>query len=80
MNPDAQLSYLKLSRMLQDPELIIRQSGSDIIPLTVTGTRYIDSGPRLICMGVMMSCMWGVSYDIIEKRSKKLLRRMVQHP
>jgi len=81
MNPDAQLSYLKLSRMLQDPELIIRQSGSDIIPLTVTGTRYIDFlVPGLICMGVMMSCMWGVSYDIIEKRSKKLLRRMVATP
>ena len=31
-------------------------------------------------MGVMMSCMWGVSYDIIEKRSKKLLRRMIATP
>jgi ABC-type multidrug transport system permease subunit len=81
MNPDAQLSYLKLSRLMQNPDLIIRPSGSEIIPLTVTGTRYIDFlVPGLICMGVMMSCMWGVSYDIIEKRSKKLLRRMVATP
>jgi len=81
MNPDAQLTYLKISKMMKDPELIIRPSGSEIIPLDVTGTRYIDFlVPGLICMGVMMSCMWGVSYDIIEKRSKKLLRRMVATP
>jgi ABC-type multidrug transport system permease subunit len=31
-------------------------------------------------MGVMMSCLWGISYGIIEKRSKKLLRRLVATP
>jgi len=31
-------------------------------------------------MGVMMSTMWGISYGIIEKRSKKLLRRLVATP
>ena len=31
-------------------------------------------------MGIMMSCMWGISYGIIEKRSQKLLRRMVATP
>jgi len=31
-------------------------------------------------MGVMMSCMWGISYGLIEKRSKKLLRRLVATP
>jgi len=81
MNPDAQLIYLKLSKLMKDPELVIRASDAEIQPLTVTGTRYIDFlVPGLICMGVMMSCMWGVSYDIIEKRSKKLLRRMVATP
>ena len=81
MNPDAQLTYLKLSKLMKDPELIIRPSEKDIQPLDVTGTRYIDFlVPGLICMGVMMSCMWGVSYDIIEKRSKKLLRRMIATP
>jgi ABC-type multidrug transport system permease subunit len=81
MNPDAQLTYLKLSKMMKDPDLIIRPSETEIQPLNVTGTRYIDFlVPGLICMGVMMSSMWGVSYDIIEKRSKKLLRRMVATP
>ena len=81
MNPDAQLTYLKISKLMKDPELIIRPSESEIEPLSVTGTRYIDFlVPGLICMGVMMSSMWGVSYDIIEKRSKKLLRRMIATP
>jgi ABC-type multidrug transport system permease subunit len=31
-------------------------------------------------MGIMMSSMWGLSYGIIEKRSKKLLRRMIATP
>jgi len=31
-------------------------------------------------MNVMMSCMWGISYGIIDRRSKKLLRRMVATP
>jgi ABC-type multidrug transport system permease subunit len=45
------------------------------------GTRYIDFlVPGLITMGVMMSCMWGISYGLIEKRSKKLLRRLVATP
>jgi ABC-type multidrug transport system permease subunit len=49
--------------------------------MTITGTRYIDFlVPGLITMGVMMSSMWGISYGIIEKRSKKLLRRLVATP
>ena len=31
-------------------------------------------------MGVMMSIMWGISYEIIDNRAKKLLRRMVATP
>lgn len=81
MNPDAQLSYLKLSKLFGNPGPVIKASGDDIEPLTVTGTRYIDFlVPGLIAMGVMMSSMWGVSYNIIERRSKKLLRRMVATP
>lgn len=79
-NPDAQLSYLQLSRVLKLPYLK-KESTDAIIPLTVSGTRYIDFlVPGLIAMGIMMSCMWGLSYGIIEKRSKKLLRRMVATP
>ncbi|MDP1622865.1 MAG: ABC transporter permease [Bacteroidales bacterium] len=81
MNPDAQLTYLKLSKLLNRTLPVDTVPTAEIIPLTVSGTRYIDFLiPGLIAMGVMMSCMWGVSYAIIERRSKKLLRRMVATP
>jgi ABC-2 type transport system permease protein len=81
LNPDAQLIYLKLSKLFQDP-MILQQAGNETIqPLTVTGTRYVDFlVPGLMAMGVMMSIMWGVSYEIIDNRAKKLLRRMVATP
>ncbi len=81
MNPDAQLTYLKLSKILGGETDPYTENHENIQPLTVSGTRYIDFLiPGLIAMGVMMSSMWGISYDIIEKRSKKLLRRMVATP
>jgi ABC-2 type transport system permease protein len=81
MNPDGQLSWLKLSKILGAGGIPIKENHENIQPLTVKGTRYIDFLiPGLIAMGVMMSSMWGISYDIIEKRSKKLLRRMVATP
>jgi ABC-2 type transport system permease protein len=81
MNPDAQLTYLKLRSIFGAGETNPVTTDAEIKPLTVTGTRYIDFlVPGLITMGVMMSCMWGISYGIIEKRSKKLLRRLVATP
>lgn len=81
MNPDAQLTYLKLGDIIGKGEILPTASSSEIKPLTVRGTRYIDFlVPGLITMGVMMSSMWGISYGIIEKRSKKLLRRLVATP
>ena len=81
MNPDAQLTYLKLSTIIGKGIVQPVLANSEIKPLTVTGTRYIDFlVPGLIAMGVMMSSMWGISYGIIEKRSKKLLRRLVATP
>ncbi len=81
MNPDAQLTYLKLSKLFSTNGSVVRETNPEIQPLSVSGTRYIDFlVPGLIAMGVMMSCMWGVSYAIIERRSKKLLRRMVATP
>jgi ABC-type multidrug transport system permease subunit len=81
MNSDAELNYLKLSSIIGSG-IVMPQAGSDEIkPLTITGTRYIDFlVPGLITLGVMMSSMWGISYGIIEKRSKKLLRRLVATP
>jgi ABC-2 type transport system permease protein len=81
MNSDAELTYLKLSNIIGKGEIVTARANSEIRPLTVTGTRYIDFlVPGLITMGVMMSSMWGISYGIIEKRSKKLLRRLVATP
>jgi ABC-type multidrug transport system permease subunit len=81
MNADAQLTYLKLSTLIGSPGVLLASSNDYVRPLTVTGTRYIDFlVPGLITMGVMMSCMWGISYGLIEKRSKKLLRRLVATP
>ena len=58
-----------------------KESQQNIEPLTVKGTRYIDFlVPGLIALGVISSSMWGISYSIIERRSKKLLRRMVATP
>jgi ABC-2 type transport system permease protein len=81
LNPDAQLTYLKLTKLFGTGDTQETESNDNVEPLTVVGTRYIDFlVPGLIAMGVMMSCMWGLSYGIIEKRSKKLLRRMVATP
>lgn len=81
VNADAELTYLKLRNILGSGAILNVESNSEIKPLTVTGTRYIDFlVPGLITMGVMMSTMWGISYGIIEKRSKKLLRRLVATP
>jgi ABC-2 type transport system permease protein len=80
-NPDAQLTYIKLNSIIGQGKVIPSETNPNVKPLTVTGTRYIDFlVPGLITMGVMMSCMWGISYGLIEKRSKKLLRRLVATP
>ena len=81
LKPEAQLLYLQLSKHLNSPTESIIGTGEEIAPLTLTGTRYIDFLiPGLIAMGIMMSCLWGISYGIIDKRSKKLLRRMIATP
>lgn len=81
MNPDAQLTWLKLITIIGAGNVNSVTASAGVKPLTVTGTRYIDFlVPGLISMGVMMSSMWGISYGLIEKRSKKLLRRLVATP
>jgi len=80
-NSDAQLTYIKLNSIMGTGRIIPSGAADNVKPLTVTGTRYIDFlVPGLMTMGVMMSCMWGISYGLIEKRSKKLLRRLIATP
>ncbi len=80
-NPDAQLTYLKLSRLFGGTDIPEMTSEESIEPLTVAGTRYIDFlVPGLMAMGIMMSTLWGMSWGVVDKRSKKLLRRLVATP
>jgi ABC-type multidrug transport system permease subunit len=81
VNTDAQLAYLSLSRLIDNEKPLEDVNRNDIEPLTLQGTRYIDFlVPGLLSMGIMMSSIWGLGYNIIEKRSKKLLRRMIATP
>lgn len=79
VNPEAQLIYKELPELFKNPNYV--PETASIQALTMKGTRYVDFlVPGLITMGIMMSCMWGISYTMIEKRSKKLLRRMIATP
>jgi ABC-2 type transport system permease protein len=49
--------------------------------VTSKGNRYIDFLiPGLLALGIMNSCIWGIGWNLIDSRIKKLLRRMVATP
>jgi len=78
-NPEAKLSYIMLSSAINQEEFIYETAS--IKPLVTVGTRYIDYlVPGLIAIGIMNSILWGISYTLIEMRSRKLLRRMIATP
>ena len=78
-NSEAQLTYLQLSEAISHPDA--KEESTQIQPLDQKGMRYIDFLiPGLLAMNIMFGCMWGVSYGLVEKRSKKLMRRMVATP
>jgi ABC-type multidrug transport system permease subunit len=80
-NPDARLLQLQLSKLFNENLSDTRLTGSNIRKMEMQGTRYIDFLiPGLIGMTVMMACMWGISYTIIERRKGNMLRRMVATP
>ena len=80
-NSQAQLAYLRLSGLIKSPTLSADTKQNPINPLTLKGVRYIDFLiPGMISLGLMSSILWGISYTIIERRSQKLLRRMVATP
>lgn len=79
LSSEAQLTYLQLSLSMGGHDLEKQQH--EVKPMTERGTRYIDFLiPGLLAMNIMMSTMWGISYTLIEARTKKLLRRMVATP
>jgi ABC-type multidrug transport system permease subunit len=78
---EAQMLYQQVKSMLNNGVGFYAENQTEIKPLTISGTRYIDFLiPGLLAMGIMMSATWGISYTMIERRSKKLLRRMVATP
>lgn len=78
-NAASRLAYIIISGIIDNKKLI--SDNSVIKPLEAKGMRYIDFLiPGLLAMGIMSSGLWGISYDLIEKRSKKLLRRLVATP
>jgi ABC-type multidrug transport system permease subunit len=79
-NSQAQLGYVKISGLIKDVSLQTVQE-QNVEPLTLKGVRYIDFLlPGLIALGILNSLCWGISYSVIERRSQKLLRRMVATP
>lgn len=80
-NSEAKTAYQLVSKLPVYGSSVYTANQAEIKPLTLTGTRYVDFLiPGLLGMGVMMACAWGISYTIIDRRSKKLLRRMVATP
>lgn len=76
-NADAKLSYLLLSNYFGNKPM----NKKEIEVLKQEGTRYVDFlVPGILAMSIMMSCMWGISYRTVDRRNKKLLRRMVATP
>lgn len=77
-NPEGQLAFLQISSAMRDPGAMMSEN---IRTFSQTGMRYIDFlVPGLMAMNIMFGGLWGISYWLIEKRSKKLLRRMVATP
>lgn len=78
-NAEGRLAYLLLDNKLLKGE---RQTELTVVrPVTTIGSRYIDFLiPGLIALGIMNSCIWGIGWNLIEFRIKKLMRRMIATP
>ncbi len=80
-NAEAKAAYQLAANLTTHGVSFYAADQPSIEPLTMKGTRYVDFLiPGLLAMGIMMACSWGISYTIIDRRSKKLLRRMVATP
>ncbi|MFN3404572.1 MAG: ABC transporter permease [Cytophagaceae bacterium] len=78
-NPEAQNTYLIIDREFRKRREADQKS--KIVKVHTPGSRYIDFLlPGLIAMGIMNSCIWGISWTLIDYRIKKLLRRMIATP
>lgn len=54
---------------------------ADTQPLSLPGGRYIDFLlPGLLALGLVNSCLWGIGWNLVELRQKRLLRLMLATP
>ena len=78
-NTDARLTYLLLESAFRKQKSLNRKT--EVLPLTTIGIRYVDFLiPGLMAISIMNACLWGIGWNLIELRIKKLLRRMVATP
>ena len=78
-NTESSLTFLLLERAFSVQSSA--EPHSEIRPITMTGSRYIDFLiPGLMAMSIMNACLWGIGWSLIDLRIKKLLRRMVATP
>ena len=78
-NTGSRLTYLLLERAFRVQSST--EPLSEIKPMTMKGSRYIDFLiPGLMAMSIMNACLWGIGWSLIDLRIKKLLRRMVATP
>lgn len=76
-NNEARITYLLAANAL----LSNGNNGFDNKHITAKGHRYIDFlVPGLLAMGIMNSCLWGIGWNLIDYRIKKLMRRMIATP
>lgn len=83
---DAQQERSTIARAVVDDELQRAAGRVDPLPtrdapVTEIGSRYIDYlMPGLIAMNIMGTSMWGVGYNLVLARKRKLLRRFAVTP
>ncbi|MGE3631037.1 MAG: ABC transporter permease [Sandaracinaceae bacterium] len=74
--PESRLARARVERALLDAPLAVQDD-----PVTEPGTRYVDFVvPGLVGMNVMTVCLWGIGWNVVDSRSKKLLKRLAVTP
>jgi ABC-type multidrug transport system permease subunit len=79
--PESRLARLSVNDVLQRAAGREDPRATSVREMTETGSRYIDFLiPGLLGMNLMSTGMWSVAFNIVDKRSKKMLKRLVATP
>lgn len=72
----------RLARALTEGALAGRAPLASVSrPSAVPGDRYVDFlVPGLVGMNVMTVCLWGIGWNVVEARGRRLLRRLAVTP